>query len=109
MTNAEQDNGSLDRVKRRVGKRKPQNHALYKSKSEMTILPSSYSFLRIYLLILNNQVNKALKKQFIQKKKKSLKKTPLFLIFKKWPNKTSRRRNQRQRFLVICFANCHYY
>ena len=70
MTNAEQDNGSLDRVKRRVGKRKPQNHALYKSKSEMTILPSSYSFLRIYLLILNNQVNKALKKQFIKKKKK---------------------------------------
>ena len=70
MTNAEQDNGSLDRVKRRVGKRKPQNHALYKYKSEMTILPSSYSFLRIYLLILNNQVNKALKKQFIQKKKK---------------------------------------
>ena len=109
MTNAEQDNGSLDRVKRRVGKRKPQNHALYKSKSEMTILPSSYSFLRIYLLILNNQVNKALKKQFIKKKKKSLKKTTLFLIFKKWPNKTRRRRNQRQRFLVICFANCHYY
>ena len=99
MTNAEQDNGSLDRVKRRVGKRKPQNHALYKSKSEMTILPSSYSFLRIYLLILNNQANKALKK----------KKKTLFIIFKKWPNKTRRRRNQRQRFLVICFANCHYY
>ena len=39
----EQDNGSLDRVKRRVGKRKPQSQALYKSKSEMTILPSSYS------------------------------------------------------------------
>ena len=79
MTNAEQDNGSLDRVKRRVGKRKPQNHALYKSKSEMTILPSSYSFLRIYLLILNNQVNKALKKQFIKKKKKkALKKKHFF-------------------------------
>ena len=79
MTNAEQDNGSLDRVKRRVGKRKPQNHALYKSKSEMTILPSSYSFLRIYLLILNNQVNKALKKQFIKKKrKKALKKQHCF-------------------------------